>query len=377
MKTTNNVEQKPDTVSTAAIAPHSDKAVLPNLDGIRGMACLLVVLSHMPLQGKFITLGETGVGIFFVLSGFLMSYLYGLAKWDCEAVCKYGIARFSRIAPIYWFVISLCIFISYLKPDDFFALKITGVTSVARHYLFGGNVLIFWSIPPEIQYYIFFIFVWWAVFNRFKFAFTLPLLVIVCAIFVLTHNLWPGLSLPRNLHFFIAGTLAGFIPRNVWSDKVAQKYLSVFQFGSVFIIVAPLWLYASKPEFYKATEIGMAFGVAIYFLSISSVWTNVIFASPMMRRIGQASFSIYLTHMIVFYYGVKIIGLNHDVYTSHWWILGLLGVALPMLVSKYIEMPLQKITRRFLEGWLMPIIKNQRNENGLFFEKSKTRIESI
>ena len=87
---------------------HADRALLPNLDGIRALACILVVLSHMPWPLAFVTLGETGVGVFFVLSGFLMSHLYAAAHWDWQAVSRYGIARFARIAPIYWVVITVC-----------------------------------------------------------------------------------------------------------------------------------------------------------------------------------------------------------------------------------------------------------------------------
>jgi peptidoglycan/LPS O-acetylase OafA/YrhL len=340
------------TTALSVANPHSDKVVLPNLDGIRGTACLLVVLSHMPLPIKFVTLGETGVGLFFVLSGFLMSYLYGRAKWDLAATCEYGIARFSRIAPIYWAVISLCILISHLEPNTVFELKILGFTSILRHYFFVGNVSIFWSIPPEIQYYIFFITIWWGISLRYKLTYTVPLLALICAGLILTHNLWPGLSLPRYLHFFIAGTIAGLAPRSEWQTNVEKRVLMILQIFAAFLISIPLWLYSSKAEFYKATELALAFGVAIYLLSISSNWTNFIFASRLMREIGQASFSIYLLHLVVFHFGMKPLGLIRDQYNNLWIALGLLGIVLSIIVSKYIEIPLQKVTRIFLQGRL-------------------------
>lgn len=79
---------------------HEDKATLPNLDGLRAAACLLVVISHLPLPWHIASLGDTGVGVFFCLSGFLMAYLYGHLPWNIDTVSRYAIARFSRIAPI-------------------------------------------------------------------------------------------------------------------------------------------------------------------------------------------------------------------------------------------------------------------------------------
>jgi len=327
---------------------HSDKPALPNLDGIRAMACLLVVLVHMPLHGLLETVSAMGVGIFFVLSGFLMSYLYGLVPWDFRAVCRYGIARFARIAPIYWLVISVCILISYSEPDSDFTQRIVGGVEIARHYLFIGSSGVFWSIPPEIQYYVFFLLIWWAIAHRSRLSFALPI-ALLCSAFLLTHALWPGLALPNKLHFFLAGSLAGLMPRAAWSETSDRVVLFGLQLGAVFCLVAPLWLYPSASEFYGTTEIAFALAVAVYLLSIPSRWTTFVFASPLPRKIGQASFSIYLMHQLVFHYGMRVLGLSPGRYAPLWLLLGLAGVVLPMVASHYVEVPFSRMTRRFIE----------------------------
>ena len=335
--------------SVSAANAHKDLAMLPNLDGIRAVACLLVVLTHIPLPIKMEVLGAVGVGIFFVLSGFLMSYLYARATWDFQAVCRYSIARFSRIAPIYWLVVSICIVISYSAPESEFAMKIIGGYQIARHYLFVGSAGVFWSIPPEIQYYIFFLLLWWGMASRSKISYAFPSIVLLCTGLLLTHNLWPGLSLPNKLQFFLAGTVAGMVPRGTWRGTSDRTALFCLQLGALFLLMAPVWLYSSKEDLYGATELGFALAVAVYFLSIPSCWTTFVFASPLMRRIGQASFSIYLMHVLVFYYGMRWLGLSSRQYDPLWLVLGLAGVALPMAASWYIEIPLQKRTRRALE----------------------------
>lgn len=356
---------------------HTDKASIPNLDGIRALACLLVVISHIPLPISSRTLGEIGVGVFFVLSGFLMSYLYGFAAWDFKAVCRYSIARFSRIAPIYWLVVSICILISYLQPNDEFDLKILGVTSIIRHYLFAGNVSIFWSIPLEVQYYIFFLVVWWGIAYREKLAYALPLTVLLCSGLLLTHNLWPGLALPGKLHFFLAGTIAGLMPRGRWHTVSDRNMLLLLQITALMTIASPLWLFPTIPAFYGATALAFALAVAIYLLSIPSRWTNFAFASPVMRRIGQASFSIYLIHTLVFHYGARWFELSHEIYNPLWILLGLAGVVLPMIASRYVEIPLQRVTRRFLESRLLVTVSGRNiNRNlALTTTPSKTTIK--
>ena len=334
------------------------QVTLPNLDGIRAMACLLVVVSHMPLPGKSETLGALGVAVFFVLSGFLMSYLYGRAKWDVDAVTRYVIARFSRIAPIYWLVVTVCILISYYEPDSDFPMKVYGAQQIFRHYFFGGSGYVFWSIPPEIQYYIFFVLIWWAIAHRSKILYALPLLALVCAALLLTHSLWPGLTLPNKIHLFLGGTIAGLLPREIWkpaaldtgAGKPKTTALMLLQLGALAVLLAPLWLYDSQPGLYSATELGFALAVSIYLLSIPSAWTRVMFASPFMRKIGHASFSIYLMHVLVFYFGQRAFGLSRTDYHPLWLLLGVAAVLLPMVASKYLEIPLQKKTRHALES---------------------------
>lgn len=334
----------------AAMHPNKDK--MPNLDGVRAVACLLVIMAHLPLPGHLTLVGSLGVGIFFVLSGFLMSYLYAESAWDTPSVVKYGIARFSRIAPIYWVVVLVCFILTKIDPTDF-PLPLEGVTSVTRHVLFSGNVGIFWSIPLEVQYYVFFIFIWWGLAYKSKLAYAAPLLIFVCAVLMLTQMYWPHLTVPNKLHFFLAGTIAGMAPRKVWAGAANRLALNLLQIGAVLTLALPFFMFDSIQAIYDCIPLGFAYAVAIYLLSISSGWTNFLFANPMMRRIGQASFSIYLIHLLVLHYGEELLGLEHNVFEPLWLVLGAIGVIIPMIISHYIEMPLQRVTRNLLNSTLL------------------------
>ena len=332
----------------------SRSLVLPNLDGLRACACLLVVGSHMPLTSQAEPMGAIGVAIFFVLSGFLMGRLYGNRAWDYAQVSHYCIARFARIAPIYWVVVSLCVVLSSFELPGDFAMDIRGPTQIARHYLFAGSHSIFWSIGPEVQFYGFFIFFWWAMARRAHRVSALPILAVVCTALLLTHSNWPGLALPNKLHLFLAGALAGMVVRPPWQTPPQRRVLALLQICALVIVAAPLKLYPTHQEMYAATELGIAFALAIYLLSIPTRWSTATLAHPVLRAIGRASFSIYLMHMLVFHFGMRWLGLAKDQFDLLWLPLGLAAVLLPMLVSQVLEMPLQAATRRLLERMLLP-----------------------
>lgn len=337
--------------STRLSDVHANKDKMPNLDGIRALACIFVILSHMPWPIYIGLIGSVGVGVFFVLSGFLMSYLYASADWDSNSVIKYGIARFSRIAPIYWLVISVCLLLTQFSANDF-PLQIEGLSSIARHYMFSGNVGIFWSIPLEVQYYVFFLFVWWCISQRAVLPYAVPLLIFMCALLLLTHNYWPNLSVPNKLHYFLAGSLAGMLPRKAWEGARNRAVLCLLQVAALIVIFLPMLLFTETEALYDSVEMALAFAVAIYLLSFSSGWTAPLLATPVMRKIGQASFSIYLMHVLVFYYGAHLLGLTHTEYSHLWLPLGIAGMALPMIASHYIEIPLQRVTRKLLENYI-------------------------
>ena len=142
------------------------------------------------------------------------------------------------------------------------------------------------------------------------------------------------------------------LPRPQWNAPAERRVLSVLQLGALLLLALPLWQYATKPDFYAATALGLSMGTAVYLLSLPSRWTALVFATPWVRKIGQASFSIYLLHVLVFHFGALWLGLSHTAYTLVWLALGVAGVVLPMVVSHWIELPLQRVSRRWLQAGL-------------------------
>ncbi|MCU0433458.1 MAG: acyltransferase [Bacteroidia bacterium] len=157
----------------------------PNLNGIRGVACLMVFFAHVwdylnnrsamhPaeswLYAHFINgLGTTGVCLFFVLSGFLITRLLLHEKESTGRISlgNFYLRRVRRIWPVFFLVVAAGLFIVPLLTGHFNA------TETGRHlpwYLlfannfdrlhtgftgFGNDSLgVLWSIAVEEQFYL-------------------------------------------------------------------------------------------------------------------------------------------------------------------------------------------------------------------------------
>ena len=102
-----------------------ERIYFPNLNGLRFVAALLVIVHHIE-QIKYIyglpnnfsssfiqIIGELGVILFFVLSGFLITYLLleEENRTQTIAVKNFYLRRILRIWPLYFFIVILALFI--------------------------------------------------------------------------------------------------------------------------------------------------------------------------------------------------------------------------------------------------------------------------
>ncbi|WP_127534364.1 acyltransferase family protein [Paenibacillus kobensis] len=152
---------------------------LPHLggaDGIRAIACMAVIFHHfaqrLALEDQqfgiqqaqsFFLLGNSGVSIFFVLSGFLLSFPFWrnyLSGAEFPGMRQYLFRRAARIIPGYYaaFLVSMALVLLLNIPSEHFALRsVTGLTFTAGfHYItmFPSDIdSPFWSISFEVFCY--------------------------------------------------------------------------------------------------------------------------------------------------------------------------------------------------------------------------------
>src|SRR5471030_1391709 len=102
------------------IPPILQSSYYPSLNGFRGLAIIMVVLSHLRLTDKFFynTLfnGSRGVFIFFVLSGFLITTLCIKEKVTTNNISlkNFYIRRALRIFPVAYLFIVVIIILNFV-----------------------------------------------------------------------------------------------------------------------------------------------------------------------------------------------------------------------------------------------------------------------
>jgi peptidoglycan/LPS O-acetylase OafA/YrhL len=135
------------------------------LESIRGIAVLFVFFYHLygvsfsgetkpgsyTLPMAFIAGGNTGVTLFFVLSGFLLSlpFIKGADKGQFPSIRDYFISRTLRILPLYYLVVVASILITGNFDEGLAALTFQYV----GFDIFPYSV-VWWTLSTEVQFYI-------------------------------------------------------------------------------------------------------------------------------------------------------------------------------------------------------------------------------
>lgn len=158
------------------IAPLDKKMRLEWLQVLRGIAATMVVLCHMGMWEEkamgagavaphFLKSGESGVDIFFVISGFIMVFITpekfkGASEW-----LAFLYRRFTRIFPPYWIVTGL-LFLIWLRKPELFNNYYHNQMDIGRSFLllpqsFTPLIAVGWSLIHEVYFYFVVSFVFW------------------------------------------------------------------------------------------------------------------------------------------------------------------------------------------------------------------------
>jgi len=317
----------------------SDRPRLEGLTSLRFLAALQVILFHLKVERivsggpwwyqNFAGIGYIGVNFFFVLSGFILVYIYAANDVNPGRFWK---ARFARVYPAY--LLSLAV----TAPFFFSALRHLSLPFFAwseRHLAFAAVLTlcllqawipqsaltwnpVCWSLSVEAFFYFLFPFL----LRRIR-AFSDGTLLFGIAIFslislgisvtyILVHPdgaaklnssevtlLWknvlsfnPLLRLPE----FMVGMLTGklFLQRK---NNPAFGSICVLAGSAVIALITALVTTIPHPLI-SAGFLSPAFAAIIFGVAQQPRWTRVLALRPLVL-VGEASYSLYLLHSFV------------------------------------------------------------------------------
>ncbi|MCK2147769.1 acyltransferase family protein [Marinobacter alexandrii] len=287
-------------------------------DGLRGIAALWVVLFHIwgaiqrrdtswvpSLVQTFLDAGFLGVDIFFVLSGFVITYSLAGKPIGDYFVPKFILRRSIRIDPPYWATIVMAIVFIVAKNIFFpeYQETLPSFESVIAHIFYLQDLLnypaissVFWTLCLEFQFYIIFSIMVWLIYRKLPVsAHRVPFFVtgfsfivmVVSPYFRYTEGSMPvsGTIFPY-LYEFLLGILACYY----LIGRLRGADLSLLML-TVFLVTVSLktTLHAIIPAITVVALIGSSKG-----------WRCFQFlVSDSCQFLGRISYSLYLTHAII------------------------------------------------------------------------------
>lgn len=310
------------------------------LDGLRGVAIALVLIVHFyyrgpqmaspPVSKEFFIFGWTGVELFFVLSGFLITSILLKAKGVGGSLGGFYLNRAARILPLYiaFLVVLLAAsFIALPSPlsdsllnfrDYFFTyfFYIANFSYIAGWDVSHANILLgpTWSLAVEQHFYLIWpLIVLFLSLRTTRFLIVSLYLIMVLSRAVMAENINPDVVYHTTfLHFdgLAIGSIAAIFLPSICERPNLAKYVTM---ASAITIAA---LFVSQGTFhYKNPQIfslgiplvNLFYCSAMIYVMSSNVLTKIFSIKPL-TVLGKYSYCIYLLHwpMLMVFSQIKI-----------------------------------------------------------------------
>ncbi len=337
----------------------------PDIDGLRAVAVLAVVLYH---AGFGCPGGYIGVDVFFVISGFLITSLIWRELENKTFVFgAFWERRARRIVPAL-IVVTIATLIAgwfLLLPVDFRSLG----RASASQAVFAANIhywhdsgyfegiaeekplLHTWSLAVEEQFYLVVPFLLWGVFRLPRFRSRAGILALITTglllsflMSVYTVSRQPRAAfylLPTRAWELLFGSLIAFLP--TVSLLVSRRSLREFiALAGLALVLTPVFFYSTQTPFPGLAALPVCLGTALL------IWANGLGQTSISRALstrpivflGLISYSLYLWHWPLFAFS-KYAAIAPLSPGYRFGMLGL-GLLLAILSWKYVETPFRE-----------------------------------
>jgi peptidoglycan/LPS O-acetylase OafA/YrhL len=365
---------------------------IPAIDTLRGIAALVVIFWHYqfffgpkplsPLFDPFYTNGQAAVDVFFVISGFILSYVYLDRISDRSDARRYAVRRIARLYPLhlvtliavavifggFWFATGQYAYV-YTQNDFYhFVLNLTLLQYVGPQlgYSFNGPS---WSISTE--FWINIVFVLGVLLVRQRLQLPLSLLVVAISAWAIIKyghgQLWRGgpkwggwfeHNLARTACGFYAGVIVFLLWRRV-PRLPAIGELAFFLGAGMFLYLISI-RQGGPNEMLIGSLIALAAAPLMVFGCAASASINVACSMLLGRWIGDISYSIYMWHFPVA--AILVLAGAKNAYASHDWLAAVYVVIVLMVATAsyhWLEVPAREwIVERFAKRSMRELASN-------------------
>jgi peptidoglycan/LPS O-acetylase OafA/YrhL len=339
----------------------------------RGIAALLVVLFHttqlsqeklgQPFLGNLFAFGGAGVDFFFVLSGFIIFFVHQADVGQRDRLKPFIIKRLIRIYPLYWLVTLAILPIYFLMPQTGYGYE-RDLTVIVKSLLLIPQehfpvLIVGWSLSHEMLFYGIFGCI---IFLSLKLSRVLLAgwLLGTLALFIGNFTgVWTRenhsiqfLFNAHNLEFAL-GCLAAFLVLNKRFD--AEKFFFLLFGTTLFLFFgvaqAQRSLLPNPILAYGIPSMLIVLGAASFDLQRSHHQSN----TPLLKlftSLGDASYSIYLTHYLCLSLLLKLVLATHLIQMIGYAVT--IGLLLPITIGigyltyKWLEHPITNGLRQRL-----------------------------
>ncbi|MDO4225230.1 MAG: acyltransferase [Bergeyella zoohelcum] len=348
----------------------NNKQFFPALTGFRAIAAWMIFVYHFfPFKNvnhsypKWISdvvwEFHIGVDMFFVLSGFLITYRY----FDENPIHfkKYMVNRFARIYPMY-FILTIAVFlVGYLQSNTWTTqntiqaiLSFTMTKALFSEYNFAG-IPQGWTLTLEEMFYFTAPFYFILIRKRLFWLFVLPVIVWLFGIYAseLTNGINFGGFLQTGIsafivEFFIGIGLALVIKKGLFNFK--HKLLKITYIGMGGVIIYLLGMQNFREMFSFNEELGRfismvllsGLGIAplLWGLIHEDTFVRRILSLPVLVLLGKASYIFYLIHK-----GFIPIFIDEHIWANKIFLFVVLNL-LSIILFRYIEEPANQWIRK-------------------------------
>ena len=306
--------------NTIQVRSGSQKSIIYSLQGLRGIAALLVVCDHaiatliakahagVGSQEFGYFFGFIGVSIFFLISGVVMVHAHAKDFGQPGATVRFMGKRIGRIVPLYWLT-SLIYYFRLVTTNDNPGLEqlVMSLLFIPHQDIgptFGFPVYgVGWTLEFEMFFYLAF-----ALAMRFRLWGEITLVVLMFTTVVLCgsigvfgkDNILAYWSQPVVL-YFVAGVAIGIGSKYYFGiARWRPNFYLSFTLALLFTGVACAMGYWRGPEDLGTLIVAPIASIAAVTVSAFSIETgNTGPAHSIAKSLGNSTYSIYLTHSFV------------------------------------------------------------------------------